>query len=72
MNTQTQTKPQATKRTQIPASIVWFEIPADNVERARKFYASLFGWKIEKFPGAAVEDIGTSIPVVLMIRPMVG
>jgi predicted enzyme related to lactoylglutathione lyase len=31
--------------------IVWFEIPADNVERARSFYASLFGWKIEKFPG---------------------
>ena len=34
-----------------PASIVWFEIPADNVERARKFYAKLFGWKITKFPG---------------------
>jgi len=30
---------------------VWFEIPADNVERARKFYGALFGWKIEKFPG---------------------
>lgn len=36
------------------ASIVWFEIPADNPERAKKFYGSLFGWKIEKFPG--VED----------------
>ena len=33
------------------SSIVWFEIPADNVERARKFYGSLFGWKIEQFPG---------------------
>jgi predicted enzyme related to lactoylglutathione lyase len=33
------------------ASIVWFEIPADNVERARKFYNALFGWKIEQFPG---------------------
>jgi predicted enzyme related to lactoylglutathione lyase len=31
-------------------SIVWFEIPADDPERAKKFYASLFGWKIEKFP----------------------
>jgi len=29
-------------------SIVHFEIPADNVERARKFYSTLFGWKIEK------------------------
>jgi predicted enzyme related to lactoylglutathione lyase len=26
------------------ASIVWFEIPADNPERAKKFYGSLFGW----------------------------
>ena len=28
--------------------IVHFEIPADDVERARKFYSTLFGWKIEK------------------------
>jgi predicted enzyme related to lactoylglutathione lyase len=34
------------------ANIVWFEIGADNVERAKKFYGSLFGWKIEKMPGA--------------------
>jgi len=33
------------------ASIVWFEVPADDVERARKFYGELFGWKTEKFPG---------------------
>lgn len=33
------------------ASIVWFEIPADDVERAKKFYGDLFGWEIEKFPG---------------------
>jgi len=31
--------------------LIWFEIPADNVERARKFYKSLFGWKINKFLG---------------------
>ncbi len=30
------------------SSIVWFEIPADNVERAKKFYGDLFGWKIER------------------------
>lgn len=29
-------------------TIVHFEIPADNVERARKFYSTLFGWKIER------------------------
>lgn len=33
------------------ASIVWFEIPADNPERARAFYGDLFGWKINPFPG---------------------
>jgi predicted enzyme related to lactoylglutathione lyase len=33
------------------ASIVWFEIPADDVERANKFYGALFGWKIGRFPG---------------------
>lgn len=32
-------------------SIAWFEIPADNVERAKNFYSALFGWSIEKFPG---------------------
>jgi predicted enzyme related to lactoylglutathione lyase len=32
-------------------TIVHFEIPADDVDRARKFYSALFGWKIEKFPG---------------------
>lgn len=31
--------------------IVWFEIPADEPERARSFYAKLFGWKIAPFPG---------------------
>jgi uncharacterized protein len=30
-------------------TVVHFEIPADDVERARKFYGELFGWKIEKF-----------------------
>jgi uncharacterized protein len=32
-------------------TIVHFEIPADDVERARKFYSTLFGWKIEKPEG---------------------
>jgi len=29
------------------ANIAYFEIPADNVDRAKKFYHSLLGWKIE-------------------------
>lgn len=47
----TQTETQGPKAKQTGANIVWFEIPADNVERAKSFYSSLFGWKIEKFPG---------------------
>lgn len=27
-----------------------FEIPADNVERAQKFYSKVFGWKINPMP----------------------
>lgn len=33
------------------ASIVWFGIPADKVDRVKKFYGDLFGWKIERVPG---------------------
>jgi hypothetical protein len=29
------------------ANIGWFDIPADDVGRAKKFYQSLLGWKIE-------------------------
>ena len=29
------------------ANIAYFEIPADNVDRAKKFYHDLLGWKIE-------------------------
>ena len=28
------------------ANIAYFEIPADNVDRAKHFYRSLLGWKI--------------------------
>jgi len=32
--------------------VIHFEIPADNPERAVKFYQQVFGWKAEKYPGA--------------------
>lgn len=44
-----------TKNSPPSASIVWFEIPADDIERAKKFYRSLFGWKFAKLP-AAIPD----------------
>lgn len=31
-------------------TIVHFEIPADNVKRAAKFYSGVFGWKLKEFP----------------------
>jgi uncharacterized protein len=38
------------KKKTTPANIIWFEIPADNPDRAKKFYGKLFGWKINLFP----------------------
>jgi predicted enzyme related to lactoylglutathione lyase len=31
-------------------TVVHFEIPAEDIERAKKFYTELFGWEIEKVP----------------------
>ncbi|MFI5412443.1 MAG: VOC family protein [Candidatus Micrarchaeales archaeon] len=31
-------------------SIVHFEIPADDTERAKKFYKGVFGWQIDDMP----------------------
>ena len=45
----TKSKPKK-KSIRLPASLVWFEIPANNVNRAKSFYSKLFGWKIQKFP----------------------
>ncbi len=41
----------STTTKEIPASIVWFGIPADDLKRAREFPGNLFGWKINPFPG---------------------
>lgn len=34
----------------MPNAIMHFEIPADDVERAKQFYERVFGWKIEAYP----------------------
>jgi len=47
----TKTKAPPRKKPSNPSCMVWFEIPADNVGRARKFYSGLFGWKIKQFAG---------------------
>ena len=47
------TKRKGTKKSRrTTPTICWFEIPADDPQRAKKFYGSLFGWQIQKFPGA--------------------
>ena len=51
MSTQTKTKAKD-QQDNVPASIVWFGIPADNPERAKTFYGNLFGWNINQAPGA--------------------
>lgn len=33
------------------ATIVHFDLPADDLERAKTFYSSLFGWTFELAPG---------------------
>lgn len=33
------------------ARVVHFELPADDPDRAAKFYADAFGWKVEKWGG---------------------
>lgn len=33
------------------ATLIHFNIPVDNEERAKKFYQELFDWKIERLPG---------------------
>jgi predicted enzyme related to lactoylglutathione lyase len=37
-------------------TIVHFEIPSDNLERTKKFYTDLFGWKMEKMPGTGQRE----------------
>ncbi len=41
------------------ATVVHFEIPADDVARAKKFYGELFGWRIEQFTGATPMEYWT-------------
>lgn len=37
-------------------SVIHFEIPADDVDRAKKFYNDVFGWSIDAYPGMDAKD----------------
>ncbi len=39
--------------------VVHFEIPADDQERARKFYQDALGWRIEPIPGMDYSSVYT-------------
>jgi hypothetical protein len=39
--------------------VIFFEIPADNPARAREFYSSTFGWKMNEIPEMHYTQVGT-------------
>jgi predicted enzyme related to lactoylglutathione lyase len=53
MSTKKKANQQTVKTKRSNSRIVWFEIPADDPERAKKFYGELFGWKIQPFSGVS-------------------
>lgn len=36
--------------------ISWFEITANDLQRAKKFYSELFGWNIEEATASSIKD----------------
>ncbi len=42
------------------ATIVHFDIPADDIERAKRFYSALLGWKFNEFPAMQYNLITTT------------
>jgi len=44
-------------------TIVHFDIPANDVEKLKRFYSKLFGWKIEKLPGPMEYWMIATVPV---------
>jgi predicted enzyme related to lactoylglutathione lyase len=45
----------------MPGQIVHIEIPADDTEKGREFWGSLFGWQFQAFPGSPSEYHMTQI-----------
>ena len=37
--------------TETTSKIVWFELPAEDTQRAQGFYSQLFGWQFQPFAG---------------------
>ena len=39
--------------------VIFFEIPADDLARARKFYGTVFDWKMNEIPAMHYTQVGT-------------
>jgi predicted enzyme related to lactoylglutathione lyase len=55
-------------------TIIHFEIPAEDLEKLRKFYSELFGWKIEKTPAPIDYYMIHTVPTDekgMLLRPSV-
>jgi len=48
--------------------VIFFEIPADQPKRAREFYHTTFGWKMNEIPSMHYTQIGTVEADVLGVR----
>jgi len=52
---------------------VHFEIPAENIEKLKKFYSDLFGWTMNKYPGPTTYYMVGTVPInektMMPIRP---
>src|SRR5712664_4198183 len=42
----------------MPGKVVHFELPADNVERAKTFYMKAFGGEVNQYPGIQYHIVG--------------
>jgi predicted enzyme related to lactoylglutathione lyase len=51
-------------------TIVHFEIPATDIEKLKKFYGALFGWKIEKYPGPTEYYLLQTVPMDENMMPI--
>jgi predicted enzyme related to lactoylglutathione lyase len=51
-------------------TVVHFEIPADDIEKLKRFYSGLFGWKIERSPGSIEYWLIETVPVDEKMQPL--
>lgn len=54
------------------SSIVHFEIPVDDLKRAKKFYSQLFGWKLQDVQGmdyTMIDTFGTPGGIYKRMQP---